>query len=58
MMATIVVPLGCLSRARTASCLVPLRVEPKGMVPSFAGVFARLLARANLVFVGILLCDI
>ncbi len=26
-MAAIVVPLGCLSRARTASCLVPLRVE-------------------------------
>src|SRR3989440_10706230 len=53
-MAAIVVPLGCLSRARTASCLVPPRVEPKGMVPGFAGLFARLLARANLVFVGIL----
>ena len=58
MMAAIVVPLGCLSRARTASCLVPPRVEPEGMVPSFAGRFARLLARANLVFAGILLCDI
>src|ERR1700731_1197178 len=50
----IVVPLGCLSRARTASCLVPLRV----MFPGFAGCFARLLARANLVFLGVLLCDI
>lgn len=28
MMAAIVAPLGCLSRVRTASCLVPLRVEP------------------------------
>ena len=58
MMAAIVVPLGCLSRARTASCLVPLRVEPKKMFEGFAGLFARLLARATLVFVGILLCDI
>src|SRR5882757_7148868 len=58
MMAAIVVPLGCLSRTRTASCLVPLRVEPEGMVPGFAGRFVRLLARASLVFVGILLCDI
>jgi hypothetical protein len=57
-MAAIVVPLGCLSRARTASCLVPLRVEPKGMVPGFAGLFARLLARAILAVVGVLLCDI
>jgi hypothetical protein len=38
--------------------LVPLRVEPKGMFPGFAGLFALLLARANLVFVGILPCDI
>src|ERR1700720_1029696 len=58
MMAAIVVPLGCLSRARTASCLVPLRVELEGTFPGFAGLFARLLARANLVFVGILPCDI
>jgi hypothetical protein len=28
------------------------------MFEGFAGLFARLLARANLVFVGILLCDI
>jgi hypothetical protein len=33
MMAAIVVPLGCLRRARTASCLVPLRVETEGMFP-------------------------
>src|SRR5580704_12974104 len=56
-MAVIVVPLGCLSKARTASCLVPLRVEPEGMVPGFAGLFVRLFARAILVFVGVLLCD-
>src|SRR5450631_1239341 len=58
MMAAIVVPLGCLSRARIASCLVPPRVEPEGTFPGFAGLFAPLLARANLVFVGVLLCDI
>src|SRR6202040_1541376 len=58
MMAAIVVPFGCLSRARTASCLVPLRVERKGMVPGFAGRFARLLARATSVFLGVLPCDI
>jgi hypothetical protein len=50
--------LGCLSKARTASCLVPPRVEPEGMVEGFAGLFARLLGRANLVFVGVMLCDI
>ena len=49
---------GCLSRARTASCLVPPRVESERMFPGFAGRFARLLARANLVFVVILLCGI
>ena len=58
MMAAIVVPLGCLSRARTASCLVSPRVEAKGMFPGFAALFAPLLARANLVFVGVLLSDI
>jgi Uncharacterized protein conserved in bacteria (DUF2252) len=52
-------PLGCLSRARTASCLVPLRVEPKGMILGFfAGLFAGLLGRASLVFVAVLPCDI
>src|SRR5450759_2819156 len=58
MMAAIVAPLGCLSTARTASCLVSPRVEPKGMFPGFAGLFTRLLARANLVFPGVLPCDI
>jgi hypothetical protein len=38
--------------------LVPLRVELEGMFPGFAGLFVRLLARANLVFVRILPCDI
>src|ERR1700730_15835782 len=57
MRAAIVVPWGCLSRARTASCLVPPRVEPAGTFSGFEGLFARLLGRANLVFVGGLLCD-
>jgi hypothetical protein len=52
-----VAPLGCLSSARTASCLVPPRVELGRTVLCLAGPFARLLARANLVFVGALLCD-
>jgi hypothetical protein len=57
MIAAIVAPFGCLSMARTASCLVP-RVETEGMFEGFAGLFARLFASANLVFVGVLLCDI
>src|ERR1019366_382975 len=52
MMAAIVAPLGCLSTARTATCLVSPRVEPEGMFPGFAGLFTRLLASANLVFLG------
>src|ERR1019366_8042959 len=58
MMAAIVVSLGCLSRARIASCLVPPRVEPGGTVLGLAGPFARLLARATSVFLGVLLSDI
>src|SRR5450759_24892 len=58
MMAAIVVPSGCLSRARIASCLVPPRVEPDGMFLGFAGLFVRLFARANLVFVRMVLVDI
>jgi hypothetical protein len=58
MMAAIETPLGCLSRARTASCLVPLRVEPKWPLPDFRGLFARFFVRAGLVFLEILLCDI
>jgi hypothetical protein len=38
MIAAIVVPLGCLSRARTASCLVPLRAEPAEVFPRTATV--------------------
>src|ERR1700730_17836131 len=57
-MAAIVVPLGCLSRARMASCLVSPRVEAAGMFPGFAALFAPLLARATWVFVGVLLSDI
>jgi hypothetical protein len=33
-------------------------VEPEGMVPGFAGHFARLLAHDNLVFLGVLPSDI
>jgi len=58
MMAAIVVPFGCLSRARTASCLVPPRVEAGGTVLGLTSPFARLLARENSVFLGVLLCDI
>src|SRR5262249_51981397 len=57
MMAAIVVPLGCRSRARTASCLVPPPVEPVGLFGGFACLFALLFARAGLVFVWVLLCD-
>ena len=58
MMAAIVVPFGCLSRARTASCLVPPRVEPGGTVLGLTSPFARLLARENSVFPEVLLGDI
>src|SRR5580704_11442817 len=58
MMAAIVAPLGCLSKVRTASCLVAPRLEDVGVFPSFAGRFARLLARAGLALLDVLLCDI
>src|SRR6476659_5392393 len=51
MIAAIVVPLGCLSRPRTVSCLVPPRVEPE------ATFFARL-AGTTFVLLGLLRCDI
>src|SRR6516165_8196023 len=54
-MVAIVAPAGCLSRARTASCLVPPRVEPVGLFPGF---FAPRLARTSLVLLGALRCDI
>src|ERR1700730_16505972 len=58
MMVAIVAPLDCLSSASTASCLVPLRVEPARISSDLSGLFARLLPRAGLVFLGVLLCDI
>src|SRR5258706_15352901 len=54
-MAAIVAPSGFLSRARTASCLVPPRVEPVKLLPGF---FAPLLAREGFVLLGVLRCDI
>jgi hypothetical protein len=58
MMAAIETPFGCLSRARTVSCLVPLRVEPEGAFARFGCLFARLLVRADLVLLEVLLGDI
>src|SRR6516162_11874404 len=58
MMAAIVAPLGCPSRLRTASCLVPLRLGDEGVFPGLADLFARRLARASLVLLRLLLCDI
>jgi hypothetical protein len=49
MIAVIVVPVGCLSRPRTVSCLVSPRVEREATFSSFAVLFARL-ACASLVF--------
>src|ERR1700746_1122241 len=57
MMAVIVAPLGCPSRVRTVSCLVPARVEPEATFPFFAGFFARL-AGATFGLLGVLRCDI
>ncbi len=51
-------PLGCPSRASTASCLVPPRLEDEGVFSGFVCVFGRPLARASLVLVWVLLCDI
>jgi hypothetical protein len=53
MIVAIVVPWGSLSKASTASCLVPLPVEAERMRPGFADLFAPLLARAILVFQGV-----
>src|SRR5438309_8837862 len=53
MMAAIVVPWGCLSRASTASCLVPPRVEPETIFRGFAGFLARLTR-----LLAVLRCDI
>src|ERR1700758_2582998 len=58
MIVAIVVPWGSLSKASTASCFVPPPTEAEGMLPGLADLFATLLARAILVFEGLLLCDI
>src|SRR5262249_2133520 len=57
MIASIVVPLGCLSSPRTVSCLVPPRIEREATFPIFADVFARL-AGATFFLLGVLRCDI
>src|SRR5256885_15482562 len=57
MIAAIVVPLGCLSRPMTVSCLVPPRVEPEATFSTFADFFARL-AGTTFVLLGVLRCDI
>src|SRR5262249_39029101 len=58
MMAAIVAPLGWLSRARTASCLVGLRFAPATLSLFFTGFFARRLPDARLAFLEVLLCNI
>src|SRR6516164_10668818 len=58
MMAVIVAPLACPSKPRTASCLVSPRLEDEGVLPGFVGLFVRPLARASLVLLGVLPCDI
>src|SRR5450755_955898 len=58
MMAAMVAPLGCRSRARTASCLVPPRAGANGMVGDLARKFVHVLACEDSVFLGALLCDI
>src|SRR5271155_4187818 len=57
-MSAILVPLGSLSRARTASCLVPLRREDDSVSPGFACRFTRFLVRAGLALFDVLPCDI
>jgi hypothetical protein len=56
MIVAIVVPSGSLSKASTASCFVLLPVEAEGMRSGFAGLFAPVLAPADLILVGVLLC--
>ena len=51
-MAAIVAPLGCVRRVRTASCLLPLRLEAEGVFPSFPRGFARPLGALRLCLVG------
>src|SRR5262249_31261216 len=58
MIAAIVAPFGCLSRARTASCLVPVRVEAEAPLPDLARVFARLVRAAFVALCAFLGFDI
>src|SRR5262245_43677355 len=58
MIAAIVVPLGCLSRVSTASCLVPARITGEGKFPGFPGLFAPFLASASSAFGGIFAASI
>jgi hypothetical protein len=58
MIVAIVVPLGSLSKASTASCFVPLPIEAEGMRSGFADLFPTSLARVIFVFEGLFLCDI
>src|SRR5271170_7851956 len=57
-MSAIVVPVGSLSSARTASCLVPRRREGEGVSPGFARRFTRFLVRVGLALFDALPCDI
>src|SRR6185369_13885395 len=57
MIAAIVVPLACLSRPRTVSCLVRPRVEPEATLTLLAGFFARL-GDAPFSLLAVLRCDI
>src|SRR5712672_1374351 len=55
MMAAIVVPLGCLSSARTISCLVLGRLKAVPTFPRFAVLFGCVAGRAMVL--RMLLCD-
>src|SRR6185369_15603016 len=57
MIAAIVVPLACLSRPRTVSCLVRPRARPEVTFPGFAGFFPRLGGEPFILLAG-LRCDI
>ena len=51
-------PLGLSEQGEDRLLFGPAAGRTEGVFPGFAGFFARLLARANLVLVGVLLCDI
>src|SRR5438093_2738668 len=54
MIVAIVAPLGCPSRVRTVSCLVPRCFKDAEVFPSFADLFPGRLARASLALVWVL----